>query len=352
MQMKDQHIYTVYDVAKRSGVSRGTVDRVLYQRGRVSEQSRQKVLRAVEELQYKPNSNASGLARKKEFLFSCIIPRFSEGEYWDEINKRFLEAADRLSEQGVRLSLHYYDQTDVGSFWAESAAALEDKPAGIIMNAVFREEVSDFTRQLDALGLPYAFVDNKIDGTGYALYYGVDPYRSGRLGAWLLTLRTPPKAVALVRLLRDSSQRADPNRPRRSGFTDYIHQHFPDCIIHPLFIDPKDGRACYRTLESFFETHPDVHHLGMTNSRIYLLEEYLRDHSDPERTVVGFDDLQGNLKCLGDGYISALVTRHISDQSKNLLMEFAHSVIFRKSPAQRDHYVHMDILTRMNLDNY
>lgn len=93
MQNSNHPIPTVYDVAERAGVSRGTVDRVLYQRGRVSEQSRQKVLRAVEELQYKPNSNASRLARKKEYIFSCIIPQFNEGEYWGEINNGFLEAA-------------------------------------------------------------------------------------------------------------------------------------------------------------------------------------------------------------------------------------------------------------------
>lgn len=352
MQNSNHPIPTVYDVAERAGVSRGTVDRVLYQRGRVSEQSRQKVLRAVEELQYKPNSNASRLARKKEYLFSCIIPQFNEGEYWGEINNGFLEAAALLSERGVRLRLHFYDQTDVKSFLAESNAALDDKPCGIIMNAVFRDEVTLFSQQLDELGLPYAFIDNKIDETHYALYYGVDPYKSGELGAWLLSLRFPPKEIALVRLLRDSSQRADPNRPRRHGFTDYINKHFPDCTVHTVFIDPKDSCSTQKTLEKFFAEHPGIKHICMTNSRIFLLEQYLREHPEPERIVVGFDELKHNLKCLERGYVNVLVTRHIPEQSKLLLTDFAESVISRRAPKRRDHYVHMDILTRMNLDNY
>ena len=90
----------------------------------------------------------------------------------------------------------------------------------------------------------------------------------------------------------------------------------------------------------------------MTNSRIFLLEQYLREHPDSERIVVGFDDLKHNLECLESGQVNVLVTRHIPEQSKLLLTDFAESVISRRAPERRDHYVHMDILTRMNLDNY
>ena len=54
-------------------------------------------------------------------------------------------------------------------------------------------------------------------------------------------------------------------------------------------------------------------------------------HPDPERIVVGFDDLQ---------------------QALNALKSFADCISGRKSPSQRNRYVHMDILTRMNIDNY
>ena len=46
---------TINDVAEASGVTIGTVDRVLHERGEVSEKTREKVLRAVRELGYKPN---------------------------------------------------------------------------------------------------------------------------------------------------------------------------------------------------------------------------------------------------------------------------------------------------------
>ena len=46
---------TIKDVAIAAGVSPGTVDRVLHNRGKVSEAKRKKVLKAIEKLDYTPS---------------------------------------------------------------------------------------------------------------------------------------------------------------------------------------------------------------------------------------------------------------------------------------------------------
>ena len=314
---------TIFDVANRAGVSRGTVDRVIYGRGRVSQQTKDKVHRAIEELNYSANTNASQLASKKEYAFACLIPEFKKGDYWEEMNKGFLAAAKDYSSYNINLTIRYYDQKNIQSFIKESEAILASKPSGVIMNTVFREEVATFTAALEQAGIPYAFVDNKIDELNYTLYYGIDPYKSGAFGAYLLTNRMEIEEIALVRLLRDPSHKADPNRPRRHGFTDYIEDHLPSCKIHTVFINPEDEAATLNTLEDFFSKHPSVHHIARTNSRVFLLGKYLRKHPDPKRIVVGFDDLGKNLACLKEGLIDCLVTRHIPMQAYNALTAFA-----------------------------
>ena len=352
MQKTDNKTPTVFDVAKEAGVSRGTVDRVLHGRGRVSQQTRDKVQKAIASLGYTPNSAASLLASKKEYRFSCLIPDFAPGEYWEEMNSGFLAAAREYSSGAVSVTIHHYNQQDVESFKAEKDKILEERPSGVIMNAVFREEVTAFARELEAARIPYAFIDNKIDELDYTLYYGVDPYKSGVLGAYLLTNRTVPEEVAMVRILRDPSRRADPNRPRRHGFSDYIEDHFPQCRIHSVFIDPGNPGGIAEELEAFFAAHPGVHHIAITNSRVFLLGEYLREHPDPQRIVVGFDDLKKNLECLGEGLIDCLVTRHIPMQAYNAFTAFADCLTRGVRPAHRNHFVHMGILTLMNIDNY
>lgn len=356
-KQKQMHIIngkapTVFDVAERAGVSRGTVDRVLFDRGRVSQKTRDKVLKAIADLGYTPNTNASMLASRKTYLVSCLIPAFKSGEYWEAMYEGFLSAAKDLQQRSIEVRIYLYDQRNAESFKQKAAAILSETPAGVIMNAVFREEVTAFAAELETLNIPYAFVDNKIDELDYTLYYGVDPSKSGALGAYLLTDRTVPSEIALIRLQRDPAHKADPNRPRRHGFTDYIEDKFPQCIIHMITIDPEAPGNILHTLETFFQGHPKVRHVAMTNSRVFLLREYLEKHPDPERIVVGFDDLKFNLECLNRGLVSCLVTRHIPQQAYNALKTFADCIAQRKRPVQRNCFVHMDILTRMNIDNY
>ena len=52
---------TIEEIARLAGVSIGTVDRVLHDRGRVSNQTRDKILSIVESTGYKPNVIARSL---------------------------------------------------------------------------------------------------------------------------------------------------------------------------------------------------------------------------------------------------------------------------------------------------
>lgn len=47
--------YTIKDIARMAGVSAGTVDRVLHNRGDVSAASREKVQKVLDEIDYHPN---------------------------------------------------------------------------------------------------------------------------------------------------------------------------------------------------------------------------------------------------------------------------------------------------------
>ena len=57
----------IVDIAKMAGVSVGTVDRVIHNRGRVSEENRKKVQAILEMVNYQPNLMARSLAWSFEF---------------------------------------------------------------------------------------------------------------------------------------------------------------------------------------------------------------------------------------------------------------------------------------------
>lgn len=68
--------YRIKDIAELSGVSTGTVDRILHERGKVSEDSTEKGGENLKEIDYQPNLIARSLALKKKYHFICLDPFF------------------------------------------------------------------------------------------------------------------------------------------------------------------------------------------------------------------------------------------------------------------------------------
>ena len=68
---------TIRDVAKRAGVGLGTVSRVLNGSPQVSEDTRQLVLKAIEELDFHPSGIARRLSLGKTFTIAVVAPFFT-----------------------------------------------------------------------------------------------------------------------------------------------------------------------------------------------------------------------------------------------------------------------------------
>ena len=68
---------TIYDVAYRAHTSLATASRVINGKDNVAEPTRQKVLKAIKELNYKPNAMAKGLAMQKNTNVAIIVPEIN-----------------------------------------------------------------------------------------------------------------------------------------------------------------------------------------------------------------------------------------------------------------------------------
>jgi LacI family transcriptional regulator len=63
----DKKNYTIKDIARMAGVSAGTVDRVMHNRGEVSEATLKKVQKVLKEIDYHPNMFAIGFGSQKRY---------------------------------------------------------------------------------------------------------------------------------------------------------------------------------------------------------------------------------------------------------------------------------------------
>ena len=75
---------TIKDIAQKTHVSIGTVDRVLHGRGRVAKKTEEKILALVKKTGYKTNIHGRNLVLKKTFHFGIIMPQAGQDScYWE-----------------------------------------------------------------------------------------------------------------------------------------------------------------------------------------------------------------------------------------------------------------------------
>ncbi len=86
VSIKKNHAVTAQDVATKAGVSRAAVSRTFTNNGSVAKETREKILKAAQELGYQVNFLAQGLNRKRSQLIGVVVARLS-----DPFRSRLLE---------------------------------------------------------------------------------------------------------------------------------------------------------------------------------------------------------------------------------------------------------------------
>ncbi|TYP75487.1 LacI family DNA-binding transcriptional regulator [Paenibacillus methanolicus] len=143
---------SIFDVARRSGLSVVTVSRVINNAESVRPKNREKVLQAMRELDYQPNAAARSLARGKTGIIGLTLTTLYDSVF-DVIVK---EINDRLAEHGYFLAISVTQEKEEG---AHGAIFQEDRVDGVILLSPVRE--NEFVLELKKKGIPFVMLDNQ-----------------------------------------------------------------------------------------------------------------------------------------------------------------------------------------------
>ena len=143
---------TIKDVAQLAGVSKGTVDRVIHNRGEVSAESLKRVLDVIDRIGYKPNVYASLLASRKHYRIVCLIPDFESGEFWEIAYKGILKAYEECQDFNVTVDVVRYDQFRVDSFQQACRNTIQEAPDAVLIVPMFSDSAAQFVNELHAMG--------------------------------------------------------------------------------------------------------------------------------------------------------------------------------------------------------
>ncbi len=96
---------TIYDIARALGVSQTTVANALKGKSNISEATRQRIVEYAEEIGYRPNVLAQGLAKRKTFNFGFILPTITN-PFYSEIAEEMERVALQHSYQVSLCNTH------------------------------------------------------------------------------------------------------------------------------------------------------------------------------------------------------------------------------------------------------
>lgn len=344
--------YTIKDIARMAGVSAGTVDRVLHNRGDVSLASKEKVQKVLDEIDYHPNMFAIGLAAKKRYRIVCIIPYYIENDYWHAVAQGIDRAAQELRPFNVGVDYLYYIHADRLSYEKACKILQKETADAILIAPNFREETLNLTSYLERNDIPYAFVDFNIEQTHALCYIGQDSRTSGFIAAKIL-MQSYQKGQELVLFLNNQKNNpAEIQMQRRlEGFMQFLTDEHLEPVIHDIVLHKEDAARNKQILDTFFDEHPQAALGAVFNSRVYQVANYLHETRRNLKSLVGYDLLKKNVEYLRTGEVNCLIGQRPGLQGYCGVKALCNHMVFKK-PVTTVKYMPIDVMMKENIDFY
>ena len=202
---------TAQQIADLAGVSRGTVDRALHNRGRVNPEVKEKIQKIALELGYKPNLIGQALVRSKQDFKLGVILQSTETPTMQIVRAGVQRAAEELAGSGVELILRDFQGLDTELMLEYIEELVSAGVQGIALSPDTAPEVRQCIDELHAQRIPVITLNADAPGSKRLCFIGMDNYRAGQTAACLLRLMLPeggkvlPLASTRSRLLMVSS---------------------------------------------------------------------------------------------------------------------------------------------------
>ncbi|HHU97441.1 MAG: LacI family DNA-binding transcriptional regulator [Bacteroidota bacterium] len=342
----------IKDIARLAGVSAGTVDRVLHNRGNVSPKARKAVEAVLEKVDYKPNIHISALSLKRTYKILITTPSVSPGEYWESIHQGIHHAKEAYANLKLTIEVLTYNQYDLFSCKEVFRQIAETEMDALIIGPTFHDETNALCEIMDEREIPYIFVDSNNEGASPLAFFSSDHYMCGTLMAKLITSLIPADSkIGILQAVRVGNRSANSTIQRKKGFMDYLSKlkSAYQVLRIPFSVDEPENNEAY--LSRFFTDHHDIPGVVVMNSRGNYVANYLYNNHIEDVKMVCLDLTTPNVEALKRGQIDYLIGQEPEHQGFHAMKTMLEHLIFKK-PVKRENYVQLDILTRENIGFY
>ncbi|MFB9054196.1 substrate-binding domain-containing protein [Formosa undariae] len=340
----------IKDIAKEANVSEGTVDRVLHNRGGVSSKTEAKIRKILERRNYSINPVASALAMKNKHNIAVLIPEYNETDsFWKSPYLGVLKASDEVKNIGIQVNYFKFNQYAPTSYLESFEALLKTQPTAVIFAPTFLNETQKIAKQLEAVDIPYLFLNIDIEGFNNLTYIGQDSYTSGYIAGKLMHLGMEKDSKILIIQSRENSGDNNAISKRIHGFNDFFKDHTPDTTPVNLKIENlNDISKTQQNIKTCLDSHELITGIFIPSSRTSVIVDCLNQTDYKGFKIIGFDNTPQNVDCLKNDDMSFLISQKPFEQGYESIRVMSDYLLKSKVPNDKV-YLPIDILIKENV---
>lgn len=276
--------YTIKDIAIQAGVSKSTASRVISEKGYVSAEAREKVLAAVERLQYKPNAVARSLVSRFTRNIGVIIYRQHHPIASHPFYGKILDA---ILERAADLGYAIFVMTDKELSSKSADFLLEKRVDGLILISRLNNELVDYVK---GFHIPFVMINGSADDAE-VIHFVNDDLTGGMMAAEYLLAEGYRQFYVIA-----GPQEHRSHNLRLKGFRQkLLKEGYPIEIKDIFFTASSQFEEGYRAVQFLWERSHIPAAIFSTNDMMALgavkaiVEKGYRVPSDV--AVMGFDDI-------------------------------------------------------------
>jgi LacI family transcriptional regulator len=341
---------TSKDIANLLGISRGTVDRALNNRGRISEETKKKVLDMSQEIGYKPNRIARTLVLQRDVRLAALLPTIPE-YFFSKIEDGIRDAERELKDFGI--SVTYYHTKAVNDAMAQISQfekIIEKKYDGILIVPANPLLLQPHVDAAILAGIPVVTLNNDVPMSKRLCFVGEDSIRAGRVAAELMAKFTSSKGK--VAILSGFSQ-ASSLHERYDGFQEVMAEQYPDVEVIGPYEYFENVTEAYEITKRLAHDYPDLTGIFLTTTTgLESAANAITDVGKQNRVkIIGFDINAHIEKMMKSNVIHATIYQDPYGQGYYSLRILSKYVMDGMEPDTEFLYTRLGVLLKEKLDD-
>ncbi len=339
---------TLQQIAEKAGVSRGTVDRALNNRGRIRPEVAEKIRQIAEEMGYRPNRAGKALALTNRSFRIGVILQETETPFMKEILQGIAKAREEVEHLGGEVILKEVRGINTKAVVEAMESLLADNVQAIAINPAQNQRTSDMIQTyMTQHEIPIVTFNTDIEDSGRLCYVGQDAYQCGRAAAGLMGEILGGKGmVATV-----SGYETNPSLNKRcEGFRDEILARYSGMQVRSTRYAYNSNAIAENITREMLELHPKLAGIFITTGVEAGVCAALEKEGRLGKVKLIITDITpGAEKWFESGDISFAILQNAQEQGYRPVMMLFEYLFDGKKPEQEFYYTDLTIVTRYNL---